>query len=148
MGQIGNQFAMRENPTVDAQFSAQYTAALAFINGWPRVEDFEVDAIRENKDVQTLAKKLTPSAFSPESASILPVEMRINMSDGREFSTRIDAAKGSPERPLTEEEVERKFGMCVENGIRKFSAEEKEALLSNLKKVKELKDIFQLIDLL
>ena len=146
MGQIGNQFAIRENPTVDAQFSAQYTAALAFINGWPRVEDFEVEAIRENKDVQTLAKKFTPSAFSPESAGILPVEMEIRMSDGREFSTRIETAKGSPERPLTEEEVEMKFGMCVGNGIRKFSAEEKEALLGNLKKVKELEDISQLID--
>ena len=55
MGQIGSPFVVRDNPTVDAQFSAQYTAALALIHGWPRLEDFTPENVLSKEDVTSLA---------------------------------------------------------------------------------------------
>jgi len=148
MGQIGKPFEIRENPTVDAQFSAPYTAALAFIKGWPGVADFGAEAILANKEAQKLADKFVSTSFSPESAGITPVEMEITLKDGRRFSTRVETVKGSPEKPLTREETSRKFGMCIENGIRDFSQEEADSLKELLAHVIDLEDITELIDLL
>lgn len=49
--QIGRPFEIRQSPTVDAQFSAAYTASLALNKGTPRLVDFEPNNIRSREDI-------------------------------------------------------------------------------------------------
>ncbi|MEQ8257505.1 MULTISPECIES: MmgE/PrpD family protein [Roseovarius] len=147
MGQIGHTFVIRDNPTVDAQFSAQYTAALAFTKGWPKIDDFEKIKILERKDVIGLAKRFSVEEFEMDAASVVPVEMEIVLKNGSSFQTRIAETKGSPGNPLTEEELNFKFRDCLFQSAKSFSSADCDRILSCLNKILEFDDITDVIEL-
>jgi 2-methylcitrate dehydratase PrpD len=129
MAQIGQPFAVRVNPTVDAQFSAQYTAALTFIKGRPSIADFEAESVRSRQDILQLLRQFTTVEFEKDTAEIGIAEIELTMKNGSVLHTRINATKGSPSNPLTEEEQVQKFFDCMDNSGRSYSTQEKEKVL-------------------
>jgi len=141
MGQIGSPFEIRTNPTVDAQFSAQYTAALAFIAGWPRVTDFEEDNIKSRKDIPRLASRFQVFEFEKDRSSIVPMEMRIFLEGQGELSVRIEEPKGSPQNPMSKEALSTKFNFCLDNAIKEYSQQERNRILLNLEAFTGIPDV-------
>lgn len=148
IGQIGNPFKIRGNPTIDAQFSAQYTAALAFNRGWPRVSDFEKDNVLSRNDIQSLASRFSILQFEERLSGIIPVEMQITLCGGKQYDIRIDKIKGSHENPLSSDELSQKFNHCLDNSIRKFTQQEREKIIFTIDSFMESEDVTELIRLL
>ena len=148
MGQIGNPFAIRNNPTVDAQFSAQYTAALAMIGGRPRLKDFTVENVRSRGDVAALASKFTVSEFEKDQSGLVPVEMEIRLADGRIFRTRIAHPKGSRKNPLSRDELLFKFNDCLDNAVRTYTIEDRDRIVQAADRIQGLEDMRDFIALL
>ncbi|MGI6225946.1 MAG: MmgE/PrpD family protein [Peptococcales bacterium] len=144
MGQIGNQFAIRDNPTVDAQFSAQYTASLAFIKGRPRLEDFNKEKVIQRKEISFLATKFKSIEYEKDKSGITPVRFEIKLKNGKELSTVIEHTKGSSENPLTEEELLFKFNDCLDNSIIEFDVDQREKILKAINNIEYAKDICEI----
>jgi 2-methylcitrate dehydratase PrpD len=148
MGQIGNPFLLREDPTVDAQFSAQFTAALAFVRDRPQIRDFQPENVRTASDVLKLAARFKPVDFEPHSSTITPVELRIRMTDGSDKVARIEHVKGGPENPLSREELLRKFNDCLDNSIKSYPRDARAILVERILSITSLKNVTELLDIL
>jgi len=148
MAQIGQPFTIRDNPTVDAQFSAQYVAALAFIYGKPRIADFHTDNVISRTDIIRLASRFTPIEFEERIVEIGLAEIIITMNNGQHLHSRIEKTKGSPSNPLTPEEQEVKFMDCLDNSGNTYSNKVKHSLLSTTRDIINYADVAQFVDLI
>ncbi len=146
MAQIGQPFAIRNNPTVDAQFSAQYVAALTFIHGKPRIADFEAQKIISRQEVVQLARLFTPVEFEEDTVGIGLAELEISLKNGQVLHTRIEKVKGSPFNPLSIKEQESKFFDCLDSSGKIYSWEEKKKLLSTVRAITDFDDMAQFVD--
>lgn len=146
MAQIGTPFAIRENPTVDAQFSAAYTAAHTFIHGSPGIADFEPERVRERTDVVSLAARFSSVEFEKESSAVVPAELHVTLKSGETLSARIEAATGSPSRPLTQEQESAKFFDCLDVAYANPPVETKEHMLALCRGVIESGDMAAFVD--
>jgi len=146
MAQIGNPFSIRENPTVDAQFSAAYTAAHTFIHGPPGIPDFEPDTVRARTDVAALAARINSVEFEKDSSAVVPAELHVKLKNGETVSSRMDHASGSPERPMTPAQESAKFFGCLDASVTGYTAGEKERMLDLCRKVVEIGDMADFVD--
>ncbi|MFN2488905.1 MAG: MmgE/PrpD family protein [Actinomycetota bacterium] len=83
---------------LEAKFSIPYTVALTLLHGPPSVDDFT--SARE--DVRALARNITVAT----DADVGESEAVLETPEG--FSRRVAAALGSPQRPMTENQLQRK----------------------------------------
>jgi len=148
MAQIGQSFALRDNPTVDAQFSAQYVAALTFINGKPQIADFHAANVILRNDIIDLASRFTTVEFEIDTVEIGLAELAITMNDGQQFHSRIEKAKGSPLYPLSVEEQKFKFMDCLDNSGITFTKEIKQLLFNTARDINNYDDVALFIDLM
>lgn len=148
MGQIGSNFTIRDNPTVDAQFSAQYTAALAFINGWPKMEDFTKETVLSRKDVTQLASKFKVIEFEKDQSSLVPIELNVSYGTDKKVNIRISDPKGSKNNPLNPEDLVFKFNNCLDNSVKEYSAKDRKKILKVVDDFADLEDINEFIKLL
>jgi len=146
MGQIGNPFRVRNNPTVDAQFSAQYTAAFALISGRPSLSDFEAENVSSSKEVISLASLIKITEFRQDTRELVPVEMKILFKDGRSLSAVVFDPLGSPTNPMSEEDHYFKFNDCLDHCVKSYSSKQKEKLLDAIKNMSNLDDITDLLN--
>ncbi|HNT69280.1 MAG TPA: MmgE/PrpD family protein [Syntrophorhabdaceae bacterium] len=112
---VGQPFAIRDNPQVDAQFSIPYTVATALLRGDVFLDDFEERTIRDAR-VAELAKKVrvVVDPALPErgmDSANLFVHCKGNI-----YSKKIDTMKGNPRNPLSSDECIEKFLKCVGYG--------------------------------
>jgi 2-methylcitrate dehydratase PrpD len=143
---VGAPFRMRDNPQVDAQFSIPYTVAVALRNGGVFLTDFITDTIRTNSSVLELAQRVKASV-NPELADndISTLHMTIRMRDGKTFSHRVDALKGSPLRPLSFDECAAKFKSCLEYSQKSSLMENAEIItdfIFNLERKSDVRELF------
>ncbi len=103
----------RPNPTtgLDAKFSFQHCAAAALVDGAGHDAQFS-DARVLDPVIAGVRSKVsaTVDAAIPEHE----VYVTITLTDGREVSTHVEHASGSPENPLTDEVLDTKFRALVE----------------------------------
>ncbi len=147
MGQIGNPFRVRNNPTVDAQFSAQYTAALTFIKGHPRLEDFTAEQVSSQKNVIDLAAKLNVVEFEKHESGLVPVQMEVRLKNGKQLQARVAEPKGSRLNPLSPLELQAKFNNCLDNAAKEYPKEVRSQIQDAHDHIAELDDMLDLIDL-
>ena len=111
---IGQPFQIRENPQVDAQFSAQWTTAFSLLEGVPRIAHFEPDLIVSGTEVIELAQKTKVHIWEEGSLLLVPVRIHVKLKNGKEADVTHDRIKGSPEWAMTEQERKEKFFSCAE----------------------------------
>ncbi len=147
-GQIGQKFKIRENPQVDAQFSAQYTTALILIEGKISIVDFENINIFMRKDIEKLAKKITVIEHFKNEPSLTPIKMVAYLKGGETIEKQINQPKGNCLNPLSNEDLENKFFDCAKYSIKKYKTEELSSIIRMVKNIEKMKDMTVLIDLL
>ena len=109
MGQIGQDFSLGHNPTVDAQFNAQYTAALSFIKGKPEISDFDAKSIIGKTEIIKLAKLFSVEEFDKNNRGLSPIEMQVELNNGKVCNIRIEHVTGSEDKPVSRELLIEKF---------------------------------------
>ncbi|MCY4385003.1 MAG: MmgE/PrpD family protein [Nitrospinae bacterium] len=145
---IGQPFQIRENPQVDAQFSAQWTTAFSLLNGLPRIEHFDPDLIVSGAEVIELAQKTRVHIWKEGSLLLVPVRIRVKLKDGREADVTHDKIKGSPEWTMTEVERKEKFFSCAEAAAVRLEPEEVERAFRELTSLEDCADIRPVLALL
>jgi 2-methylcitrate dehydratase len=111
-----------------ADHSLPYCIAAALADGAVLPSSFEEDKIHDPM-IRRLLERIEVTA-DPEIDALFPRIKRarviITLSDGREVSAQVDHAKGSPENPMTDEEVIAKFRA---NSAGVLSAERQQAVI-------------------
>ena len=92
------------------------------------------EAAIHDEAVQALARKVSV-AIDPEFADILeesPARVTVTLADGRTVQKMRYYASGTPQVPLTREQVEEKFFSCAERAVDKAAATKIFAFLNRL----------------
>lgn len=118
---VGQPFGIRQNPQVDAQFSAQWTAAHTLLHGPPGIRSFEPQRVLSGEEIKTLAERINvhiweggpdiPDSNAPFRLSRVAAKLK----DGRAADVTHEKVKGSPDWPLTPAERRAKFTECAGN---------------------------------
>jgi 2-methylcitrate dehydratase PrpD len=135
---------------LEGKFSMEFSLASILVMRRAGLAEYS-DAVVNRPDVQEAIRKIDYSVFSEEEAeakgyTLLTTFLDIKLKDGRTFSARVDAAKGSASLPMTEEEVARKFQECAEfAGCPAGRAEKIIELALNLEKVGDIRELTRLL---
>ena len=137
---IGQPFRMRQNPQVDAQFSAQWTVVHALLHGAPGLADFEPEAVRAATDVQMLAERIRVHRL-PNAEPGTHERLTLRLQDGRQAAITHTDIKGEPSLPLTRSERKEKFLACAAYAHNPLDAETAAAIFADLEHIEERDDI-------
>jgi len=130
-----------------AKFSMPYVAAYTALYGAPMLKAFTEEAIADAK-VKSLAGKVAV-AIDPEFADILdesPARVTVTLANGRTVERMRYYASGTPQVPLTKEQVEEKFFSCVERAVDKSTATKLFAFLNRLDEQPSLAELWTLLN--
>ncbi len=129
-----------------AKFSMPYVAAYTALHGAPMLNAFTEEAIRDEA-VKALARKVTV-AIDPEFADILddsPARVVVTLGDGRTLQRMRYYSSGTPQVPLTRDQVEAKFFDCAERAVDKATAMKVFALLSRFEQERSFAELWGLL---
>lgn len=133
--------------TTGARFSAEFMSAAPLIFRTGGLKLFTQECIDDPR-TQKLMKKVemkVDEELTKQYNGWHPSILTITMDDGTVYSRRCDASKGTPDNPLTDQEIVEKFIECAENLM---SEEEVEKFTARAFKVEEVEDFRLLIQTL
>lgn len=114
---VGSPFnRMHANPTVHAQFNAAYTFAAGLTDGTVTIASFGAAAVRREATAWA-AKLTTQTADDMEDTALPPARVRLTLTDGRTLERVRWKMKGSPDEPMSSEEIIAKFRSCLQYGL-------------------------------
>lgn len=142
---VGHDFALGENPRVNAQFSLQFCVANALVRKGATLDHFRPQCI-DDPDVLMLARRVRaihdPALDAREHTS---VALQVTMTDGAVWRDALDIAPGFPGQPLTQKEHEDRFVACLAYAGR--SGATRRTLLDRLESLDQSDDACELVDL-
>ncbi len=107
-------FKLEGNPQVEAQFSIPYTVATAILKRDVFIDDFEISNVLGNKErLEFLKKILVKEDPNIPEKEISVARVKIFTRRGLSFENSVEGLKGSPVRPMTDEEITEKFKKCL-----------------------------------
>jgi len=132
---------------IDAQFSVPYVVAVALMNGKVTVDDFTPEAIKR-PEILKMAKIITTSLDkSFNRHGVGPSSVTITMADGKAYNTHIPYCLGSVERPMSFEDIARKFRECAPSAIKPLKKETIEKVIGLAGRLETLDDAAEIIRL-
>ena len=129
-----------------AKFSMPYVAAYTALYGPPLIEAF-TEARLHDEAIKALAGKVTV-AIDPEFANVLqdsPSRVTVTLADGRILEHVRHYASGTPQVPLTPQQVEEKFFCCAERAVSSRSAQRIFAFLGRIDEEPSFADFWPLL---
>jgi 2-methylcitrate dehydratase PrpD len=144
---VGQPFAIRDNPQVDAQFSIPYTVAAAIMRGDVFLDDFEEQNIR-GAQVAELAKKIkvvVDPALPERSMDSANLFIRYK---GSVYGKKTEAMKGNPANPMGSDECIAKFLKCVDYSRLTSLKEKAPSIIEKVLHLETLENIGELAMLL
>ena len=102
---------------LQGKFSMEFCLASILLFRKAGLTEF-TDEFVNRADVQDAIRKIDYTCYSDDEAAangypLLATFVEVDLVDGRQFSTRVDVARGSPPISMTEEEVAEKFRQCA-----------------------------------
>jgi len=108
---------LHSNPKtwLEAKFSLPFNAAAILVRGRARLAEF-TDAVVQDPDIRAMMDKIDYRAFDTieEGYTNTTTLIDIDLSDGSTVSGRVDYPKGSPQDPMSYDEVAEKFEECAD----------------------------------
>ncbi|BBO88084.1 MmgE/PrpD family protein [Desulfosarcina ovata] len=135
---IDNKEPKRE---LEAKFSIYHCAALAFIEGSAGQKMFKREKLNDPKLVD-FSKKVE-TELNPD-FSMFETKVTLTTTDGRHFEMYIPSPKGTPENPMTFEEMKQKFKGLV---YPVYSREKTRQIFYKIKGLEDISDIGEIMDL-
>jgi 2-methylcitrate dehydratase PrpD len=140
---------IKSNPRtiIDAQFSVPWVVATALVKGKVTVGDFTEESIKRTEILDIARKvsgKLVPAM---DRHGVGPGGVTITMQDGREYQEEVEHCLGSIERPMTFEDVTRKFRECAACSLKPLPAAKVEKVIDMVGRLETLPDVSEIIRL-
>jgi 2-methylcitrate dehydratase PrpD len=133
---------------LEAKFSLEYCLAVLLLDGKAGLAQF-TDAAVNRPQAQALLRKVeayNDPAADAAGADKMHSTITIKLKGGRVIEGSADFAKGSPQFPMSFDEVCEKFRDCI--GYGGLSAQAGEAVIAQVRKLESLDDISRLTALL
>ena len=133
--------------SIQGKFCMPYLVARAVIDGKVGIDTFTESAVRE-PNVLKLAERVKMNLDTSLKRSDLggrPCRVTVRLKSGQTYSREAEHAKGSPEFPMTEAELNEKFFECAKHAIPISTAEQ---ALDHIQNLETLKNIRLLCDLM
>lgn len=131
---------------LQGKFSMEFSLASILVLRKAGLAEYS-DEVVNRKDVQEVIRKIDYTVFSDEEAEakgyhLWTTFLDILLKDGRTISARVDAAKGSADYPMTEDEVAEKFRDCAAfANMPKDNTEKAIDLILTLEKVADIREL-------
>ena len=132
---------------LEGKFSMPFCLAAALMGGRVDVSTFED---RRTQDPATRAlmsrvsMRVSPSLDASKPA-LTQARVTITLSDGRTLTRAADGARGYPERPVSDAELEQKFLGCAERVISPDAARQALAVLRDFESLTDLHSLVQML---
>jgi 2-methylcitrate dehydratase PrpD len=143
----GNEFKIRDNPRVDAQFNIMYCVANVLLRRSSRLEHFEASLVRDPKIMEMTGKIHVMPDPALDKRGETAMEMQVLTKSGTVYNRSIDFPPGGPEKPLTTHENTERFRNCISYSKEALPQENTEKLVQWIKELEEIKDVRCLIPL-
>ncbi|MDD5338091.1 MAG: MmgE/PrpD family protein [Dehalococcoidales bacterium] len=141
---------VKQNPRtiIDAQFSVLYVVALALVNGKVTVDDFTEESIKR-REILSVAHKASGNLVPAMNRhGVGPGRVKIMMQDGSEYIEEVEHCLGSVERPMTFEDVTKKFRECAACALKPLPTSKIEKVIKLVSKLETLSDATKIIRLI
>lgn len=131
----------------EAKFSLVYTVAMALTKGHFNLRDLDVAESfdRETREMAAKIEIVSDPRLENRAANIRGVRVELVMKDKTTQQVEVKLAKGDPEVPVTQEDMEGKLRFCAEDV---FSGGRQQDILRTVKKLEHLKSVSRLTKLL
>jgi 2-methylcitrate dehydratase PrpD len=145
---LGSLIQHTPHTSLEAKFSMEFCLAILLIEGKAGLSQF-TDAVVNQPDVQAMIRRIHYSGSS-EAASAglntMSTIIQIHLKDGRTISGHAKYALGSPQHPMSYEQVADKFRGCAE--FAHWPKEKSERIIEMVRSLESIRDIRQLTSLL
>jgi 2-methylcitrate dehydratase PrpD len=134
---------------VDAQFSIIWAVATAIARRRASLEDFTEAAIK-SPDILAVSAKIYVEVdpdLNRGDVGIEPARVTVTMDDGAVFTDQVDLPTGTPSRPLSFADIERKFDDCLAHAGQPIPATQARRLVEGIARLEELRDVRDLVEL-
>jgi len=133
---------------ISAQMNMQYVVAVTALEGDVFINQFTEDKINDPKIIAFSRKvEVIPDPeldkLGPEFRHVVIAEIRTT--DGRTFNERADTAKGSDKRPMSTDEVLRKYQTLTGKVLSQDRVAELQETVENLEKVANIRELARLL---
>jgi 2-methylcitrate dehydratase PrpD len=136
---------------VEAQFSIPYTVAAAWIDGSPCIGHFSDESL-QRPDILKLAARVEPYVDQDIDRDwrrfVTPAKVTARFRDGRTAETRVNYAKGHPNRPMTQAESAAKTADCAGFAAVPLPADTAARLTSAVTTLEQLANVSELTSIL
>jgi len=151
VGPLATEVLIHESPktSLEGKFSAQFVTAISLLDRRATLDQFIDEKVQDPKTVNLM--KRVKMVLHPDLAEVPippPAIVTIKLKDGREFSKRVDVAKGSPEKPLSKEEIVAKYKGCTEPIIGRDRVDQSINIIWNLDKTQDINQLMDIITVL
>jgi 2-methylcitrate dehydratase PrpD len=149
-GLLGSPLEVKATPRnpVDSQFSIVWGVGSALARRRVTLDDFTETAIK-SPDILGLTAK-TDVQIDPEfnrgDQGIEPARITVTMNDGTVFVEQCDLPTGTPSRPLSFDDIERKFQGLLAHAEQPISPAAAARLVEKVGRLEELEDATELIE--
>lgn len=128
-----------------ARHCLSYILAATLTLGHPLLDTFTDSAVQD-RAVRRLMDTITVTTAEPPSPSIpYPCELTLTLTDGRQLRHRVEFARGSPQLPLTPEELDAKFLYCSRYILPPDHIDEAITNLRNLENIPNTTGLFSVL---
>ncbi|MGE5302505.1 MAG: MmgE/PrpD family protein [Alphaproteobacteria bacterium] len=139
-------FRVPENG-IQGKFSMSYLLARALIDGKISLDMF-TDAAVHDPHVLKLLEKIHLSvdkSLKASNAGGRPCRVTLRLRDGRTYSREVEHAKGSPEVPVTTDEIDAKFSECAGRVLSKSLTRRALKNIRNLETMGEIRPLCEML---
>ncbi|MFQ5343068.1 MAG: MmgE/PrpD family protein [Anaerolineae bacterium] len=138
----------RPRNAVDSQFSIPWSVAVAVARGRVTMADFIEEAI-ESREILDVSEKIRVELDSGLSrrSGVEPARVTITTMRGGQYTEEVEHPLGSPERPMTWNDLEKKLSGCSSYGARRLAERNVKKLAELLGHLEELGDVGEVIEL-
>ena len=133
---------------IDAQFSIPWVVAIALVKGKITVDDFTDEAIKRQEILELAQKINTRLEPAMSRHGVGPGGVTITMQDGTQYTEEVENCLGSVARPMTFEDVKKKFRECASCSIRPLPADTVEQVIDMVGRLEKLNDATEIIRML
>jgi len=144
---VGHEFAIGDNPRVNAQFSVQYCVANAILNRSSRLKHFRPETVRSPKVNDLISRISVVSDSTMDSRGHTAVDLRLVTKTGGVFDEGLDISPGFPGNSLSEAAHLDRFLDCLDYAALPLRPGCGEEIIRNVNDLEALPDVRSLINL-
>ena len=136
----------RPQTGLEGKFSVEYCLAAALLDGGVKLASFADRAVRR-PEAQALLRRVRPSQGPGEAHRVLGGYARVAvvLKDGTRLEAQVDHPRGSPQAPLSGEELAGKYRDCAAVALPEGAVEESLRLLSDLDSLADISELMAVV---